>query len=300
MADQRGQWRGFWPGKERASRCTSRSLVAVHCRPLRAVDAGVSRSSAHGCYDKYRIAPPLRRLPQRCGLQSVDDLLGDQRVQIVLNLTNPRSHYAYKVCLQAGKHSIPRSRWPWTLPKREADRAWPSHAGCRSPRLLQLLGECAQTMWKAVRENRVGRSARLCRDGRRVGPPHALSKWMSEQRHAVALPGRVRGRCTVDTPATVSPGCGVFRSGESVTAFSSVQIPESTRTWRRRRWPPISRCRHPVRLGVWPLDCSIIAPHHAMRIWATMASSTHRRCGTRIARLQPPMDHHPPEDAAHP
>src|SRR3982751_6432938 len=36
---------------------------------------------------------------------SVDQLLSDQRVQIVLNLTNPRSHYAVsKACLQAGKH----------------------------------------------------------------------------------------------------------------------------------------------------------------------------------------------------
>lgn len=36
---------------------------------------------------------------------SVDQLLSDQRVQIVLNLTNPRSHHAVsKACLQAGKH----------------------------------------------------------------------------------------------------------------------------------------------------------------------------------------------------
>jgi predicted dehydrogenase len=36
---------------------------------------------------------------------SLDDLLGDNRVQLVLNLTNPSSHFAVsKACLEAGKH----------------------------------------------------------------------------------------------------------------------------------------------------------------------------------------------------
>ena len=36
---------------------------------------------------------------------SLDDLLSDERVELVLNLTNPRSHYEVsKACLDAGKH----------------------------------------------------------------------------------------------------------------------------------------------------------------------------------------------------
>jgi len=37
--------------------------------------------------------------------QNLDDLLSDERVQIVLNLTNPENHYAVtRAALEAGKH----------------------------------------------------------------------------------------------------------------------------------------------------------------------------------------------------
>jgi hypothetical protein len=39
------------------------------------------------------------------GFESLDDLLDDSCVELVLNLTNPRSRYAViKACLEAGKH----------------------------------------------------------------------------------------------------------------------------------------------------------------------------------------------------
>jgi len=51
--------------------------------------------------------------------------------------------------------SIPRSCWLWISPKPKNWSTWPRLAACGSRRPpAALLGECAQAMWKAVRENR--------------------------------------------------------------------------------------------------------------------------------------------------
>jgi len=43
---------------------------------------------------------------------SVDELLADSTVEMVLNLTNPRSHFEItQRCLEAASMFIPRSRW---------------------------------------------------------------------------------------------------------------------------------------------------------------------------------------------
>ena len=52
----------------------------------------------------------FHKIPAFAGM---DALLADPRVQMVVNLTNPRSHHASAAprCKQAGT-SIPKSRWP--------------------------------------------------------------------------------------------------------------------------------------------------------------------------------------------
>jgi predicted dehydrogenase len=88
----------------------------------------------------------------------LDDVLNDSRVQLVLNLTNPRSHFAVsKACLEAGKHVY--SEKPMAMSffegqqlvdlARNKDRSIAS-APCR------VLAETAQTMWKALRERTIG------------------------------------------------------------------------------------------------------------------------------------------------
>ncbi|MHA1565563.1 MAG: Gfo/Idh/MocA family protein [Alphaproteobacteria bacterium] len=91
--------------------------------------------------------------------ESFDALLGDSQVEIVLNLTNPRSHYEIsKACLEAGKHVY--SEKPLAMEVAEARdlTELAAHKGlyiASAP--CSMLGETAQTVWKALREGVVGR-----------------------------------------------------------------------------------------------------------------------------------------------
>jgi len=90
---------------------------------------------------------------------SIDELLDDPSVDLVLNLTNPRSHYEVsKRCLEAGKHVY--SEKPLAMDCAGAselvDLAQRNNVRLASAP-CSLLGETAQTVWKALRENAVGR-----------------------------------------------------------------------------------------------------------------------------------------------
>ena len=89
---------------------------------------------------------------------SVDDLLEDARIETVLNLTNPHSHYEVsRRCLLAGKHVY--SEKPLAMNMEHA-RELVALAEARGLRLSgapsRLLGRPAQTLWKALRQGRIG------------------------------------------------------------------------------------------------------------------------------------------------
>ena len=89
---------------------------------------------------------------------SLEELLGDNRVELVLNLTNPESHYMItKACLESGKHVY--SEKPLAMEIAEA-RSLVEIAEARGQRLssapCNLLGETAPTVWKALRQRQVG------------------------------------------------------------------------------------------------------------------------------------------------
>jgi predicted dehydrogenase len=89
----------------------------------------------------------------------LDELLADRSVELVLNLTNPSSHFEIShACLSAGKHVY--SEKPFALDLEQA-HALLALAEARGVHLASapctLLGEPAQTMWKALREGAVGR-----------------------------------------------------------------------------------------------------------------------------------------------
>jgi predicted dehydrogenase len=89
----------------------------------------------------------------------IDALLADPAVEMVLNLTNPHAHYAVsRACLDAGKHVY--SEKPLAMTVQDA-RALVEIAEARGLLLSgapsRLLGRPAQTLWKALREGRIGR-----------------------------------------------------------------------------------------------------------------------------------------------
>ena len=91
--------------------------------------------------------------------ESLDQLLNNSDVSIVLNLTNPRSHYEVtKQCLEAGKHvysekplAMDYQRARELLELAKSKDLYLSSAPC------SVLSETAQTLGKALRENIIGK-----------------------------------------------------------------------------------------------------------------------------------------------
>lgn len=90
--------------------------------------------------------------------QSIDSLLDDKKIDIVLNLTNPRSHYNItKLCLEAGKHVY--SEKPLAMEYDQAEELvqlakknnlYLSSAPCN------VLSESAQTVLKVLQDKIIG------------------------------------------------------------------------------------------------------------------------------------------------
>ena len=89
---------------------------------------------------------------------SLEELLADDAVEIVLNLTNPRKHYETTMaCLEAGKHVYSEKPMAMTVEEAKSLVAVAERKSLRiSTAPCSLLGEAAQTIWKAVREDAIG------------------------------------------------------------------------------------------------------------------------------------------------
>lgn len=114
---------------------------------------------------------------------STEALLADESVQIVLNLTNPRNHYEIsKACLEAGKHVYSEKPLAMAIPEAKELVALAAERGLHiSSAPCSLLGETAQTVWKALRNNVVGK-VRLVYAEMDDGLVHKMpyQQWISE------------------------------------------------------------------------------------------------------------------------
>src|SRR5437899_3103106 len=108
--------------------------------------------------DEVNAGAFCRRWPtRRCS--SLQELLDDGSVQIVVNLTSPRSHFEVtRRCLEADKHVY--SEKPLSMNSGEAQqlvRLAEQRGLYLATAPCSLLSETAQTMWKAVVEGAVGK-----------------------------------------------------------------------------------------------------------------------------------------------
>ncbi|MEU9591471.1 Gfo/Idh/MocA family oxidoreductase [Streptomyces sp. NPDC048193] len=90
---------------------------------------------------------------------SYEELLRDESVEIVVNLTNPRSHYEVsRRALEAGKHVYSEKPFAENLTRaRELVESAERRGLVLSSAPCSLLGETAQTMWQALRYDAIGR-----------------------------------------------------------------------------------------------------------------------------------------------
>lgn len=207
--------------------------------------------------------------------RDLGELLADDRVQLVVNLTNPRSHYEVsKVALEAGKHVYTEKplATDWSQAVALVEEA--EHRGLQiASAPCTMLGESAQTLWKAVREGAIGK-IHLAYAELDDGMVHRENyrTWISGSGNPWPFKDEFEIGCTLEHAGYyVSWLAALFGPAESVTAFASCQIPEKSPD------VPLEPSDTPdfavgcIRFAsgvVARLTCSIIAPHdHSLRLF---------------------------------
>lgn len=162
---------------------------------------------------------------------TLESLLADQSIQLIMNLSNPRSHYAVsKACLDAGKHVYTEKPIAMDISQAKALLKYSHENGLRigcAP--CNLLGNTAQTIWKAIQEGHIGK-VRLIYANYDDGmiAPH-MRPWEWCNRFGVPWPAKDEFEvgCTYEHAAYfLSCLSAIFGPARWVTSFSSCQIPD--------------------------------------------------------------------------
>jgi predicted dehydrogenase len=163
--------------------------------------------------------------------ETLQELLDDASVEMVLNLTNPRSHFEVtQRCLEAGKHVY--SEKPLAM-----DVVGATELVTLAERMnvslavapCSVLGETAQTIWKALNENAIGRVRLVYAnfDDGMIAP--TLRPWTWRNAAGVAWPAKDEFEvgCTYEHAGYVLTWLAAyFGPARRVTSFASVQLPE--------------------------------------------------------------------------
>ncbi|MEX0648894.1 MAG: Gfo/Idh/MocA family oxidoreductase [Balneolaceae bacterium] len=206
---------------------------------------------------------------------SLEELLSDDRVKIVLNLTNPDSHYEInRLILEADKHVY--SEKPLSMKFDEAEELY-NLAKARGLQIVSapcsLLGEQAQTMWKALREKLIG-DVWVVYAEMDEGPVHLMEpeKWTS----ASGIPWPVNDEfevgCTLEHAGYYLPWLVAwFGPAKHVNAFSSCRImdKQTSEPLNPDDTPDFSVAAIKFESGVVArLTCSIMGEHnHELKVY---------------------------------
>ena len=204
---------------------------------------------------------------------SLQEILTDQDIEMVLNLTNPRDHFEVsKQCLEAGKHVY--SEKPFAM---ELEQCQELYDLAKAKGLLiasapcSILGESAQTMWQAIEDAKIG-DVRLVYAEMDDGPIYHMSPetWTSQS----GLPWPVKDEYEIGCTLEHIGYClnwliGMFGGVESVHAFSEcVMKDKGVDNLDPADTPDFSVATLKFHSGVVArITCSIVAPHnHEMSI----------------------------------
>lgn len=185
-----------------------------------------------GAYDKNRenLDAFTRRWPCRA-YTSIPELLNDPSVEMVLNLTNPRNHHEVtRQCLEAGKHVY--SEKPLAMDFSGATELVELAAEKNlslSSAPCSVLGETAQTIWKALKEGVIGRVRLVYAnfDDGMIAPKLAPWQWRNELGIPWPAKDEFEVGCTYEHAGYVLTWLAAFFGPAlKVTSFASCQIPE--------------------------------------------------------------------------
>ena len=204
---------------------------------------------------------------------SMEQLLADDSVEIVLNLTNPKSHYEVsKACLEAGKHVYSEKPLAMDFNKALAltqlakeKNLYVVSAPCN------FLSESAQTLWKALREDFIG-SVRVVYCEMDEGMMHKSEyrQWKSTSGAPWPAKDEFEVGCTFEHAGYYLTWLAMlFGPAKTVTSFSSCLIKD------KKTDIPLDKNAPDFSVGciefasgiVARLTCGIVAPQdHSIRI----------------------------------
>lgn len=204
---------------------------------------------------------------------TLDELLADPAVEIVVNLTNPHSHFAVsKAALEAGKHVYSEKPLAMALDQAEALVALAGERGLLlSSAPCGFLGESLQALRKALEAKAIG-TVRLAYAEIDDGPIHQMQpdEWASPDGTPWPWRDEFSVGCTIEHAGYhLTWLAALFGPAQSVTAFSKTLVPEKHPAMAAADIAPdFSVACILFRSGVVArLTCSIIAPHdHRLRI----------------------------------
>jgi predicted dehydrogenase len=161
---------------------------------------------------------------------SLEQLLNDPAVEMILNLTNPRSHYEVsRMCIEADKHVYSEKplAMQWEAARELAAlakdrRVYLSSAPC------SMLAETAQTVWKALHEGVIGcvRLVYANFDDGMIAPKLAPWQWRNEAGVSWPAQDEFEVGCTFEHAGYMLTWLAAFFGpAKSVTAFASCQLP---------------------------------------------------------------------------
>lgn len=196
---------------------------------------------------------------------SLEELLADAGVELVANLTNPRSHFEVsRAALQAGKHVYTEKPLATSLAEAESLVEMAESRGlllASAP--CTVLGETAQTIWKALRQKRIG-TPRLVYAEMDAGPI-ALEdhgRWKSASGAPWPARDEFEVGCTLEHAGyQLTWLTAFFGPARSVTSFAHVLTPDKGMPLDVRS-PDFTVGTIEFGSGVVArLTCGIFAPH---------------------------------------
>lgn len=208
--------------------------------------------------------------------QSLEEILNDAQIELVVNLTNPRAHYEVsRACLEAGKHVYSEKPLAMTFPEARALVELAEKKGLLlSSAPSRVLAETAQTMWKALRDKVIG-TPYLTYAEMDDGLVHQMpyQKWLGESGAPWPYKDEFETGCTMEHAGYVlTLLTAFFGPVESVSAFSSVRIADKLPGIKLDIDAPDYSAANLkfVNGHVARVTCSIVAPpDHSIRVFGS-------------------------------
>ncbi|MFV0281419.1 MAG: Gfo/Idh/MocA family protein [Rhodoblastus sp.] len=188
---------------------------------------------------------------------SLDDVLNDGKVGIIVNLTDPENHAGVtQAAIAAGKHVYSEKPLAMSLTQAMALRENARAAGVRlGSAPCNLLGEATQTLWKAVREGRIGQP-RLAYAEIDDGMIHRANHqtWVSRSGRVWPARGEFETGCTFEHAGyALTMLAALFGPVRRVTAFAALLIAD------KKTQPPLIHPAPDFSVGLLEFQTGVVA-----------------------------------------